>query len=94
MPGGVVTVILDGRPIGDIERLATGELQLHFHDPHVADPHATLLSVSMPPTQLNHGDGRITPWLWGVLAGAQIRLAPFCTTSRPTCPTTTARGTR
>ena len=31
------------------------------------DPTATLLSVSMPPTEQVHGDARVTPWLWGLL---------------------------
>lgn len=67
MPIDVVTVILEGRPIGQVERRANGTLQLRFEDTYLQDAGATPLSVSMPPSDATHGDARITPWLWGLL---------------------------
>jgi serine/threonine-protein kinase HipA len=67
MAADVVTVILEGRPIGEVERLRHGALRLHFDDAYCTDPNATLLSVSMPPSSNSHGDARVTPWLWGLL---------------------------
>jgi len=63
----VLTVLLEGRPIGKVERLASGALRLRYDEGYRDDPTATLLSVSMPPTQDMHGDARLTPWLWGLL---------------------------
>ena len=63
----VLTVILEGRPIGEIERLASGSLRLNFAETYRADAGATPLSVSMPPDVQRHADARITPWLWGLL---------------------------
>ena len=47
--------------------LAGGALRRRYDGAYAADPQATPLSVSMPSTQEVHRDGRITPWLWGVL---------------------------
>ena len=62
-----LVVLLEGRPIGTIERAASGALRLRYDDDHRDDPTATLLSVSMPPSQQMHGDARLAPWLWGLL---------------------------
>lgn len=62
-----VVVILEGKPIGEVERLGSGALRLRFSDDYRNDPTSTLLSVSMPPTDESHADARITPWLWGLL---------------------------
>jgi len=67
MESDALTVLLEGQPIGRIERLARGALRLRYDQSHREDPTATLLSVSMPPTQEVHGDARVTPWLWGLL---------------------------
>lgn len=67
MATDVVTVFLEGRPIGEVERLASGALRLRFDSAYGDDPDATLVSVSMLPTEKTHGDARITPWLWGLL---------------------------
>ncbi len=67
MASDVLMVLLEGQPIGLIERLASGALRLRYNDPYRDDPTATLLSVSMPPNQEMHGDARLTPWLWGLL---------------------------
>jgi serine/threonine-protein kinase HipA len=63
----VLTVIMEGHPIGEVERQGTGALRLRFDDRYSSDPTATPLSVSMPPTRREHGDARIRPWLWGLL---------------------------
>jgi serine/threonine-protein kinase HipA len=62
-----LVVLLEGRPIGTIERNASGALRLHYDDNHRDDPTATLLSVSMPPSQQLYGAARVAPWLWGLL---------------------------
>ncbi len=67
MAADAVVVLLEGRPIGELERLANGSLRLRFDDTYLDDPAATQLSVSMPATEPTHGDRRITPWLWGLL---------------------------
>ncbi len=67
MESDALTVLLEGQPIGHIERLARGALRLRYDESHREDPTATLLSVAMPPTQEVHGDARVTPWLWGLL---------------------------
>lgn len=67
MAADVLTVLLEGRPIGNIERLASGALRLRYDEGYRDDPTATLLSVSMSPTEEVHGDARLTPWLWGLL---------------------------
>ncbi len=63
----VLTVLLEGQPIGRVERLARGALRLRYDESHRDDSMATPLSVSMPPTQEVHGDARVAPWLWGLL---------------------------
>ncbi len=62
-----LTVLLEGKPIGTVERLASGALQLRYDDDYRDDPTATLLSVSLSPAEARHADARITPWLWGLL---------------------------
>ncbi len=67
MATDVLAVLLEGRPIGSIERLAGGALRLHFDSAYRDDPNATVLSVSMPPAEEVHRDARLSPWLWGLL---------------------------
>ena len=67
MAADALIVVLEGRPIGEVERLGSGALRLHFDDTYSNDPDATLLSVSMPPGNSSHGDALVTPWLWGLL---------------------------
>ena len=67
MASDVLTVLLEGKAIGNIERLAGGALRLRHDDGYRGDPTATLLSVSMPPTEMVHGHARVTPWLWSLL---------------------------
>lgn len=67
MAADVLTVLLEGRPIGNLERLASGALRLRYDDVYRDDPTATLLSVSMRPAEPTHGEARVTPWLWGLL---------------------------
>lgn len=67
MPAEVLSVILEGRPIGEVERRANGSLQLRFDRDYTREADATPLSVSMPPTEETHGDARITSWLWNLL---------------------------
>ena len=67
MASDELTVLLEGKPIGHVERLASGALRLRYDEGYRDDPTATLLSVSMPPAQESHGDARLTPWLWGLL---------------------------
>jgi HipA-like protein len=65
MPADVLIVLLEGRPVGRIERAAGGALRFGY-DVDI-DAATTPLSVSMPPTIGRHGDARIAPWLWGIL---------------------------
>ncbi|MCP3912191.1 MAG: type II toxin-antitoxin system HipA family toxin, partial [Actinomycetia bacterium] len=65
MASDVLTVLLEGKPIGNVERVASGALRLRYDGDYRDDPTATLLSVSMPPAEEAHSDARLTPWLWG-----------------------------
>ena len=65
MPADALMVLLEGQPIGRIERAAGGALRFLYGD--AIDAAVTPLSVSMPPAVARHGDARITPWLWGLL---------------------------
>ena len=67
MASDLLTVLLEGTPIGTVERLGNGALRIRYDDSYRNDPAATLLSVSMPPSDQMHGDARLTPWLWGLL---------------------------
>ncbi|MEZ5378637.1 MAG: type II toxin-antitoxin system HipA family toxin [Acidimicrobiales bacterium] len=67
MPSDLLRVLLEGAPIGTVERTANGALRLRFDAQYRDDPNATLLSVSMSPADEVHGDARLTPWLWGLL---------------------------
>ena len=67
MSSDVLAILLEGKPIGTVERLASGALRLHFDTDYRDDPTATLLSVSMPPAEEVYGDARLQPWLWGLL---------------------------
>lgn len=71
MSGEVLAVVLEGRPIGELERRPGGVLRLRFDDGYLSDPNATPLSVSMPPSSASHGDSHVTPWLWGLLPDSE-----------------------
>ena len=62
-----LAVLLEGQPIGVVERLASGALRLRYDEGYRNDPTATQLSVSLPAATPVHGDARVTPWLWGLL---------------------------
>ena len=63
----MLTVLLEGQPIGELERRSGGDLWLRFDPAYTTDSGATPLSVSMPATEALHGDAQVTPWLWGLL---------------------------
>ena len=67
MASDELSVILDGQSIGTVQRLASGALGIRYDQGYRDDPAATVLSVSMPPTQEGYSDARLTPWLWGLL---------------------------
>ncbi len=67
MAGNVLTVLLEGKPIGHLERLANGRLQLHYEEAYQQNPSSTPLSVSMQPMLALHPDAHCSPWLWGLL---------------------------
>ena len=67
MASDVLAILLEGKPIGTVERMASGALRLRFEADYRDDPAATLLSVSMPPAEEVHGAARLQPWLWGLL---------------------------
>lgn len=64
--GDTLIVILEGVPIGRVERRGRG-LRLTYDDHYLDDPHATTLSVSMSAPVRHHTDRVLTPWLWGLL---------------------------
>ena len=73
MAADVLVVLLEGRPIGRVERAAGGALRFDYDGG--IDTAATPLSVSMPSTTARHGDARIAPWLWGLLPDSADVLA-------------------
>lgn len=60
-------VLLEGHPIGRIDRAENGLLTLRYDNAYSGDPDATPLSVSMPRTSPVHTNGSIAPWMWGLL---------------------------
>lgn len=62
----ILVVLLDGSPIGRIERTSAG-LRLSYDDGYLDDPSATPLSVAMAPPVRAHTDRVVAPWLWGLL---------------------------
>lgn len=64
--GDTLVVILEGSPIGRLERGPAG-LRLTYDDDYVDDPHATVLSAAMAPPVRVHTDRAVSPWLWGLL---------------------------
>lgn len=52
-------VLLEGNPIGRIDRAENGLLTLRYDDTYSSDPDATPLSVSMPRTSPVHTNGSI-----------------------------------
>ena len=67
MAADVLAVVLDGKPIGTIERHTNGALRLRYAESYRDDPSATLLSLAMPTAEEVHGEARLIPWLWGLL---------------------------
>ncbi len=67
MASDTLAVLLEGKRIGNVERLASGAVRLRYDEGYPDDPRATPLSVSMPSAEEMHGDSRVTPWLWGLL---------------------------
>ena len=67
MPGDALSVILSGRFAGEVHRGADNRLFLRYDDSYRSDSTVPPLSVSMPMWREEHGDPRITPWLWGLL---------------------------
>jgi serine/threonine-protein kinase HipA len=64
--GRILVVILEGVPIGRVERDGR-RLRLTYDDTYLDDPHATILSAAMAPPVRTHTDRWVTPWLWGLL---------------------------
>lgn len=60
-------VLLGHHHAGTIKQLKGGRLTFEYSAPYSTLRGATPLSVSMPLQVSTHTDGRITPWLWGLL---------------------------
>lgn len=71
MSGSRLTVLLDGKPIGELRRLVGGRLELRYGARYSSDLAAVPLSLSMPLSSVAHPDRAITPWLWGLLPDNQ-----------------------
>lgn len=67
MADSVLAVLLGAQIAAELNRTSGGKLQLRYHDNYRANPAATPLSVSMPLSSADYGDGVVTPWLWGLL---------------------------
>ena len=63
----VLAAVLEGRPIGEVERQPNGTLRFNYAHEYGTEASDTPLSVSMSTRDRVHGDVRITPWLWGLL---------------------------
>ncbi|MGE4427107.1 MAG: type II toxin-antitoxin system HipA family toxin [Solirubrobacteraceae bacterium] len=68
-------VILEDRVAGTLRRLSGGRLRFEYDDDYRRISAGTPLSLSMPIEARTHGDGVVTPWLWGLLPddGAVLR---------------------
>ena len=62
-----LVVILHDAVAGVLVRSTGGRLRFEYEAAYRALPDATPLSRGMPLTVPVHGDGAITPWLWGLL---------------------------
>jgi serine/threonine-protein kinase HipA len=62
-----LVVLLEGQPIGHIERDRAAHLHLTYAPSYVDGAHRTPLSLSMPPAVPNHTDRAVTSWLRGLL---------------------------
>ena len=69
-----LAVVLGDAIVGTLTRLAGGRLRFDYDDNYRVTQGATPLSVSMPVTVRSHGDGNISPWLWGLLPDNQAVL--------------------
>lgn len=61
-----LVVILEGRPLGHVERTANG-LRLRYDAGYTDDPSSTPLSLALPKESATHGDRPVEAWLWGLL---------------------------
>ena len=62
-----LVLVMGDTVAGSIERLRDGRLRLRYEEAYRADATATPLSIALPLDEPEHGDARITPWLWGLL---------------------------
>lgn len=60
-------VLLEGRPIGTLDRLTNGRLHFEYETTYQPSDAATPLSLSMPVEGRAYGHAQIEPWLSGLL---------------------------
>ena len=64
---GELTVLLDARVAGRLQRDRAGRLTFAYDEEHRADAEGTPLCVSMPLAIGTHGHAVLSPWLAGLL---------------------------
>lgn len=66
-PADVLSVVIDGRTAGRLERDDRGVVALHYDDTWRANPNATPLSLSLPLRMSRHEGPGVEAFLWGLL---------------------------
>ncbi len=62
-PDDVLQVVMNGRQLGDIQRISRHRMRLQYFDVDAATP----LSISMPLSRRRHREKDLAPWLEGLL---------------------------
>lgn len=73
----ILSVILDGREIGEIVRLPNNRHELRYRAEWRSDPAAHPLSLSLPLSQERHGERSLIPFLWGLLPDSENTLRHY-----------------
>jgi len=73
-----LAVILDGVPIGEIQRRGGERLEFRYDDNYRTSFGALPLSLCMPVSRRAHPDRWISPWLWGLLPDSEDVRKAWC----------------
>ena len=67
MTGDQLCLLMGDTVAGTVRRLPTGRLAYDYDPAYATARSSTPVSVSMPLQVTSHADGKISPWLWGLL---------------------------
>ena len=78
MNSATLAIILDGVPIGEIQRRGGERLEFRYDDNYRTSFDALPLSLCMPLSRRAHPDRWISPWLWGLLPDSEDVRKAWC----------------